>query len=202
MISKPETEGWLGKYSYNQFDNYQIEEYNSALKYIKNFRTSLDLGANLGIMSARMVKDFDMVHAFEPLFHDHLKKNVPANNITIHPKAVGAEAGYETMRIGLHHSGGSNIVNYSAIGKDFKRVEVVTIDKFEFSEVDFIKIDVEDYEWFALQGAEKTIEKNLPTILIELKDDNSHYNKIISFFEKYNYKRKKVGKMDSVFYVE
>lgn len=201
MISKPETEGWLGKYSYNQFHNYQIEEYSAALKYVKKFRTALDLGGNLGIMSNRMVKDFQDVHAFEPLFHEHLKKNVPVNNITVYPYAVGAEHSFETMRVGMHHSGGSNIVEHGE-GDGFRQVEVVAIDSFEFKDVDFIKIDVEDFEWFALQGAKQTIEEYRPTLLVELKDDNSYHREIIIFLEGLGYIRKKVGSMDSVFYVE
>jgi len=202
MISKPKTEGWLGKYSYNQFHNYQIKEYQAAMEYVKKFNTALDLGGNLGIMSSRMVKDFKTVHAFEPLFYDHLKNNVPTDNITVYPYAVGAQHSFETMRVGLHHSGGSNIIDHIAIGDGFKRVEVVTVDSFKFEDVDFIKIDVEDFEWFALQGARHTIERYKPTLLIELKDDNSHHREIISFLETFGYIRNIVGEMDSVFYVE
>jgi FkbM family methyltransferase len=200
MISKPETEGWLGKYSHNQFENYQIEEYNSALKYVKNFRTSLDLGANLGIMSARMVKDFKMVHAFEPLFYDHLQKNVKTDNIKIYPHAVGEKQKTVTMRIGHYHSGGSNIVDHLAIGKDYKNVQVVTIDSYDIPDVDFIKIDVEGYEWNAIQGAKKTIKNNEPVLLVELKQNNKNYNDIIYFFKNLNYNYKSVGEIDTVFY--
>lgn len=202
MISKPETEGWLGKYSHNQFHNYQIEEYNEALKFVKQFRTAIDLGGNLGIMSNRMVKNFEFVHAFEPLFHKYLRSNIKEKNIQVYPYAVGDTPGTVTMRVGFHHSGGSNIVDREADGKGLREVEVVTVDSFDIKDVDFIKIDVEDYEWFALQGAKNTIEKYKPVLLIELKDDNTYHRNIIIFLEQLGYIRKRVGDIDSVFYTE
>jgi len=38
-ISKPNTEGWLGRYDYNQFENYQIDEYNDAVSYTNKKET-------------------------------------------------------------------------------------------------------------------------------------------------------------------
>jgi FkbM family methyltransferase len=200
QISKPDTEGWLGKTPDNSFDNYQKEEYDRAISRVKNFRTSIDLGANLGIMSKRMVKNFQFVHSFEPLFHDHLRKNVPEKNIKIYPYAVGDKEKIEMMRVGIYHSGGSNIVTNVDDITNLTEVKVVTVDSFDIKDVDFIKIDVEDYEIYALKGAENTIAKYRPTILIELKKDNTYHEQILDFFEKLDYKREIVGEIDSVFY--
>jgi FkbM family methyltransferase len=201
-ISKPKTEGWFAKYDYNKFHNYQIEEYKAAIKYVDKFRTAIDLGANLGVMSARMVKDFQFVHSFEPLFHEHLAENVVESNIKIYPYAVGEKNGSAMMRVGLYHSGGSNITTDFKETETYKEVSVVTVDSFDFKDVDFIKIDVEDYEWYVLQGAKKTIELNKPVILLELKDDNTYRKEILNFFQELNYKQEIVGDMDSVFYLK
>lgn len=199
-ISKPNTEGWIGKRSDNQFYNYQLLEYNSAIEKVKNFRTAIDIGANLGVMSKRMVKQFENVHAFEPLFHEHLKENVVSENITIYPYAVGAEEKTELMRVGIYHSGGSNIIQGAKDKKGLTEVRVVTLDSFNFQDVDFIKIDVELYEMYVILGASNTIQKYKPTVLIELTPNNKYYKDIIKFFTELGYKREVVGTHDSVFF--
>lgn len=200
QISKPPTEGWIGSKKNNSFENYQLEEYKSAIKRIKSFRTAIDVGANIGIMSYRMSSDFQFVHAFEPLFHTYVKENVKKSNIKIYPFAVGAEEKTEIMRVGVYHSGGSNIVKEQEKGVPYKEVKIVTLDSFDITDVDFIKIDVELYEWFVILGAKKLIETYKPTILIELTPNNPHYQDIIDFLENLSYKREIVGELDSVFY--
>lgn len=199
-ISKPKSEGWINKDKETSFDNYQKKEYQQALKKVKNFRTAIDLGANLGIMSKRMVKNFQFVHSFEPLFHEHLRKNVPEKNIQIYPYAVGDQEKTEMMRVGIYHSGGSNIVTNPKDTKGLTEVKVVTVDSFNFTDVDFIKIDVELYEMYALKGAEKTIEKYRPAILIELTANNPFNKEIKQFFKQLGYQREILGKLDSVFF--
>lgn len=199
-ISKPKTEGWIGKRSDNQFYNYQLIEYNSAIEKVKNFRTAIDVGANLGVMSKRMVEQFENVHAFEPLFHEHLKENVVSENITIYPYAVGAEEKTELMRVGVYHSGGSNIIQDAKDKRGLTEVRVVTLDSFDFQDVDFLKIDVELYEMYVVLGASNTIQKYKPTVLIELTPNNKYYKDIIKFFTELGYKREVVGTHDSVFF--
>jgi hypothetical protein len=48
-----------------------------------------------------------------------------------------------------------------------KQVPCYTLDEFEFNDVDHIKIDVEGFERKVLIGGSKTIEKYLPTIILE-----------------------------------
>jgi FkbM family methyltransferase len=199
-ISKPKGEGWLGRKSDNSFYNYQEKEYNSAIEKVKSFRTAIDLGANLGVMSKRMVRDFQFVHAFEPLFHEHLKENVLEENIQIYPYAVGDQEKTEMMRVGVYHSGGSNIIVNPKDTRDLTEVKVVTVDSFNITDVDFIKIDVELYEMYAIKGAQKTIETYLPTVLIELTPNNPFYKEIQIFFKELGYERQVVGTHDSIFF--
>lgn len=51
-------------------------------------------------------------------------------------------------------------------------VDVFTIDSFNFSDVDAIKIDTEGFEFFVIQGAEKTITQQQPVIQVELIADH------------------------------
>ena len=52
-------------------------------------------------------------------------------------------------------------------------------------EVDFIKIDVQSYEYEVLKGARKTLELNSPILCIE--EDNVKNSKAIKFLESLNY---------------
>ncbi|HET6992080.1 MAG TPA: FkbM family methyltransferase, partial [Bacteroidia bacterium] len=61
--------------------------------------------------------------------------------------------------------------------------------------IDFIKIDVEGYEYHVLQGAEKTIENSRPVFFIEVVDDflkaqGSSAELLVSFLDSKKYKLK------------
>ena len=49
------------------------------------------------------------------------------------------------------------------------------MDDFNFTRVDFIKIDVEGYEEFVIQGGLETLKKNHPLIIIEQKSGSDRY---------------------------
>ena len=200
-VFKPISEGWLGKYKDNTFENYQLKEYNQVLSYIKTKRTAIDVGAHIGIMSYRMCRDFNHVHAIEPLFGKYIKPNVKADNITIHEFAAGEAEKTVLMRVGMHNSGGSNIVEHvSDITQTYNQnIKCITIDSLNIKDVDFIKIDVEHYEWFALQGANQTIKTYHPIVMIEVKEDNPYKDQIMKFMKNYSYEYESIGEMDFVF---
>jgi hypothetical protein len=47
-------------------------------------------------------------------------------------------------------------------------VQVETLDSYCFQDVGFIKIDVEGYEKFVLEGAQQTIQRCRPTLQLEI----------------------------------
>jgi len=49
-------------------------------------------------------------------------------------------------------------------------IECRTLDSFNLTNVDYIKIDVDGFEVPVLQGAQETIRKNNPVINIEMKE--------------------------------
>jgi hypothetical protein len=57
-------------------------------------------------------------------------------------------------------------------GSDF---EIRTIDSFGFDDVDFIQLDVEGFEHFAIVGGMETIKKCSPVICLELKGIGKRY---------------------------
>jgi len=200
-VFKPSSEGWLGKYEDNTFENYQLKEYNKAVSYVKSKRIAIDVGANLGIMSYRMCREFDHVHSIEPLFAKYIKPNVRADNITIHELAAGETEKTVLMRVGQHHSGGSDVVEWTNdLTQTYNHnIKCVTVDSLNIKDVDFIKIDVEQYEWFALQGAKQTIETYHPIIMMEVKKDNPYRDQIMKLMKNHGYEYEPIGEMDFVF---
>lgn len=71
-----------------------------------------------------------------------------------------------------------------------ERVEVKQLDSFfiedwKGGEPDFVKIDVEGFEWNVIKGFKETIEKCRPKLMIEIQADANH---ILGFFYALGYK--------------
>lgn len=149
---------------------YQYSKYAECLKIIKNRRTAIDVGGNLGLWSRVMCLDFAKVEAFEPVpeYAEYFRKNAPKANL--HEIALSDSEELVTMACATDGSCGDTapMVNKR---KEKALCEVLTwkLDSFEMSEVDFIKVDCEGYELHVLKGAEETIICNKPVIIVEQK---------------------------------
>jgi len=186
----PDGEGIIGVKSNCMFSNYQLDVYHSAVKKCKTKRRAIDIGAHLGVMSIRLAKEFDVVESFEPLFGEYLEINTKGK-VNIHPYALGSkEKAKMTMRVGQYHSGMSNIVedDVRETTQTYKDINLTTLDSFNFTDVDLIKIDAEYYEWPALKGAQKTIENNRPVIMIEVHNEYKDRNHIFTYLDSINYR--------------
>lgn len=136
------------------------------------YRTAVDVGAHVGLWATHMAKRFKKVLAFEPV-EEHrqcFRKNVPEPNVTLFSVALGASMGSD-RRVALVTeigSSGNTHIN-EAMGGD---VPLHTLDNYQISDLDFLKIDCEGYEYFVLQGAEQTIRQNRPVIVVEQKPNH------------------------------
>jgi hypothetical protein len=90
----------------------------------------------------------------------------------------------------------------------FKRsyeINTELLDNYKFTDIDFIKIDVDSHEGFLLEGAVNFFKNNSPVIMIESKDKDQkkHQNPSmphpITFLEKIGYKVQEIaGKADYI----
>lgn len=160
-------------------------DYESELK--KVFKSNvkkgdyiLDIGANIGFHTlyfAELTGKNGKVRAFEPVPHNFeaLSFNVSLNGFdNILPKQVALGNKNELLNISadINHTNpgsynlfdqrGDTLIN-CVIGD-----EIIGEDK-----VDFIKIDVEGYESFVIEGLFQTIKKNRPKIIFEY---DKHYH--------------------------
>jgi hypothetical protein len=78
--------------------------------------------------------------------------------------ALGRTAGVIEMSPTVSGNEGS-----TAVGRGGDKAELRSIDSFAFSNVSFIKIDVEGYEDEVLEGARLTIARHRPVIMIEIQ---------------------------------
>lgn len=141
-------------------------------KYIKPNHVVLDVGAYIGTHSVLFSTLAKKVYAFEPqrLVGDCLRKTIAdnnINNISFYNIALHSKNGHQEF--GTNNDGDASILKHrKKIFNDNYFVRTKLLDNFNFSQVDFIKIDAEGSEFDILQGAENTINEFRPVIVIEV----------------------------------
>lgn len=144
---------------------YQIKKLRVALSHCTRFRTAIDVGGHVGLWSMQLAKKFASVHAFEPVeaHRECFSLNLrDYTNVTLHASALGEKEGSVRIETAPTSSGDSRV------GGDGD-IPLRTLDSYNIQEVDFIKLDCEGYEYFALHGGEQTIRFWMPTIIVEQK---------------------------------
>ena len=162
----------------------------------------LDIGANIGVMTYYFAKKFSesRVHSFEPV-PDNLKvlrkivDKFNLSNVKIYPYALGNKNEKVKMvmpefnKVFFHGLSHVEEVNTKNSGHLYD-VEMRRLDSFEEIKnvkINAIKIDIEEYEYNVLKGAEELIQKNRPVIYCELWE-NENREKSFEFISKLNYK--------------
>ena len=145
-------------------EGYQIQQRRWSLEGLTEHRCALDIGAHVGLWSRDLVKVFEEVVAFEPCeeHRECLAKNVTADNLIIHPWAVGECEGRVALEFYPGRSGHTH-------RREGDTTRMVCIDDLGLDSVDYIKIDVEGFEFEVIQGAEQTIREFRPRMCIEQK---------------------------------
>ena len=142
--------------------NHDIERLRRGLQYVRNFRVAIDGGAHKGIWSREMALHFETVYAFEPVPDNYkeLSKHIPLS----YNVALGQNKGVCGFSPGTENTGQWHVDNDHPVYKD---IPIHTLDSYGINNVDFLKLDVEGFELFALRGATETILNSKPVIMIE-----------------------------------
>ena len=183
---------------------YQSTNWDFAQTLVSSWRRCIDIGSNNAVNAIHYAKRFQTVECFEPtpLAQKLWTRTIIDNgvkNCILHTEALGETP--RTTDIIIHpRTGGHNHIqhfdkNPRARGttKRTVTVDVRTLDSYNFDEVDFVKIDVEGYELFVLQGGLQTILHNRPILQLEIVDKQCRkfdYSRtdIANLFDTLNYK--------------
>lgn len=142
--------------------------------------TYIDIGANVGLTTKPLIGFFNEIHCFEPNPDavEQMNNNIDTNLVNVHQLALSNFIGNTELVVPNNKLGHGSIV--SARTKKWRRVktkthnvDVKTLDSYNFTNVDFIKIDTEQSENDIILGGLKTIEKFFPVIWLENKRQES-----------------------------
>ena len=137
-----------------------------------------DIGANIGettLNFAQLAKN-GKVYSFEPVpfLYERLKTNVGLNtfkNIELHNLAISDNSDdlfFEAPK--NRNSSGISLTKENS--NTSMRVASNTLDEFvsskQIEKIDFIKIDVEGFENYVINGAKQTLKKFKPMLFVEI----------------------------------
>ena len=152
--------------------------------------TAIDVGAWYGPWTYWLSKRVRDVQSFEPnpKVAAVLRRGV-ASNVTVHEFAVSdvegtAELVLQDLSVG---SEGTASIVPGVEGAGSHSVRTKRIDDMGFSDVRFIKIDVEGHEDAVIRGARGTIERDLPVLFVELEERMSDINETIAMMSDLGY---------------
>ena len=154
-------------------------------KFIKPHHVVLDVGAYIGTHSILFSTLAEKVYAFEPqkLVGECLKKTISENdiqNISLYNIALHSKNGHQEF--GTNNDGDASILQYrKKVFNENYFVRTKLLDNFNFSQVDFIKIDAEGSEFDILEGAEQTINEFRPVIVIEVWNNKLKKKKLFDW---------------------
>lgn len=167
---------------------------------LKEGSVCLDIGAYIGSHTIPMAKLGAEVYCWEPISvpFNLLKHNILINNLEdrIYYYNCGLGDICESKTCRTSYTGTSSLNRNLS---EYKYAEVINIHKLDqhlFDSVDFIKIDVEGYEWKVLEGGHKTIEKHRPVIALESFNTTKNKSNIKEFCKKYQYHCQKLKSTD------
>lgn len=134
---------------------------------------AVDVGANLGVFTYALWRLGCQVEAFEPVpVYAAQIRAFGASRIRVHQVALSAKAG--DARLQFPMEGGVVDLGRGSISPpdplaDQIHVPVKLLDEYEFSDVSFMKIDVEGHELDVLKGAAATIARCRPNLFVEIE---------------------------------
>lgn len=197
--------GWTCKWQPTEFDSiahilfwsglreWERETIPVMLGQIRDAHCFIDIGANCGIYSVlgALVNPNVRVFAVEPVqqVYDALCKNIEVNNLTSRVVPLNIALGNINGRVPFHHAKDATMSSLSVAGYrgqmgDVVEVRCRTLDSLvdELNvKPDFLKIDVEGFEYVVLDGARHVLDAFRPRMVIEANpgDDNDLVTSIL-----------------------
>ncbi|OON99182.1 MAG: hypothetical protein ATN35_01815 [Epulopiscium sp. Nele67-Bin004] len=157
---------------------YEADKLKAWTPYLPNEGIILDIGSNIGNHSLywnKYLPNVDKIYAFEPLevTFNLLSSNIENNNLTkvgIENCCVGRETSFaqptsvSTKKL--------NCTQFDYCNDEKTGIQVVTVDDFSkrnnLTNISFMKIDTEGFEYEVLLGAKEVLMIQKPMIWVEI----------------------------------
>jgi FkbM family methyltransferase len=141
--------------------------------HVKQYRTVIQAGGNLGMYPRLLSRMFDTVYTFEPDFVNYkiLNMNADQDNIISFQSAVGNVTG----SVLINRPSSINLGMHSVEESDTGQIRLLRLDDIfpKNTDVDLLMLDIEGFESYALDGARALIKRCQPVIFIERPCDVS-----------------------------
>lgn len=166
------------------------KEVSQLKKLVPPEKIAIDIGANKGTYAYPLSRICAGVEAFEPQPELAEMLERYRGNVRVHRAALSDKRGTLDLHIPV-----VNKVTLTGLATFLPvkgeqiviKVPMMPLDDFNFTNVGFIKIDVEGYEKEVLDGARETIRREKPVLLVEIEQRllsnpmEEIFNKIIDF---------------------
>jgi FkbM family methyltransferase len=178
---------WRALMTYLKLNGTLEAEFSLLKDLVGSGRRALDIGANVGLYSYELSKLCKTVEAFEPQPWAYNRlKNYQIKNINCHNVGLSDIEGHLDLSIPIIN--GKEIDGLASFRclpgeNNIISVPVRRVDDYNFSDVSFIKIDVEGYEIEVIKGSLVTIEKSKPNLLIEIEQRHLTHSSIYEVFK-------------------
>jgi FkbM family methyltransferase len=142
----------------------EIDNPNLVAAECQNHQVVVQAGGHCGLFIRPYSELFEIVYTFEPTpinFHC-LVLNAPAENVIKMQACVGNSHKLVALKKLKDHN-----TSVSRVSSKKGGYPTVMIDDLALEVCDLIHLDIEGYEFFALQGAVETIKRCKPVIVLE-----------------------------------
>lgn len=145
-----------------------------VMEHVTRRRYCVQAGGNVGLWPREFAKLFERVWTFEPDATNFkcLRLNVPENlKVISYNAALGEMDGAGALHRETENCGAYSINTLSSAAE----FPIMALDTLNLPGCDLLQLDVEGFEYHALVGAETTIKKFHPVIVVEAKGLGGKY---------------------------
>lgn len=166
---------------------YDESSFDSVLKELKDASVIFDIGANIGTTALYFasMNPKANIFAFEPhpdtfkRIEENIKLN-PFSNVSLNNLGLGESKQTLKLYEVNENNAGMNRILSEEKELPYKEIKINSLDDFceekAVTNIDFVKIDVEGYEYAVLEGGASMFKKSKPILVIELDDLNLREN--------------------------
>lgn len=163
------------------------------MKHVPKREVMVQAGGNMGWFTRIYAQQFDRMYVFEPdpVNFTCLNLNVPDRHVIKIQSCLGNTRQFQSITSQEHDRGKNHVMHGNDLIKRTKKggrldyIPTLLIDDLNLDRCDFIHLDIEGYEYFALLGAEQTIKLHSPIIAVEKAGHEARYGLTWAHIEDY-----------------